>query len=288
MPSFGVFQYSSNGFSLTDFSNYNKVIFVLVDSHCHLDRLNLDNYPKGLDEALSAARDRGVSAMLCVCISDNNRSAVLEIASRYPMVYASVGIHPSDVDASTDSSMDTLTNWASAERVVALGETGLDYFRGDECADFQRESFKNHLLVGSKTKLPVIVHTRSAQQDTIALMREHGDSSSAGVMHCFTESWAMAEQALELGYYISLSGIVTFKNADDLRELARKVPLERLLIETDSPYLAPVPFRGKPNEPKYLRDTAEYIAQLRGVSLEALAEQTTENFYALFNKALPS
>jgi len=260
---------------------------VLVDSHCHLDRLQLSPYENGLDDAVAAATERGVSAMLCVCISEENKDAVVSIAERYSHIYASVGVHPSDVaDASVAES--ELISWSKHKKVVALGETGLDYYHTDETKAVQLESFTVHLSAASKLNLPVIVHTRNAREDTIDLIRKHGNVNSAGVLHCFTESWEMAKQALDLNYYISLSGIVTFKNAGELKEVAKQVPIERLLVETDSPYLAPVPYRGKPNEPKYVREVAEYIAELRGISYEALAEATTQNFYRLFSKASSS
>jgi len=256
---------------------------MLVDSHCHLDRLNLDLYPDGLGGAVEAAKSRGVKQMLCVCISEENRQQVVEIAQQFDGIFASVGIHPSDVMASAVD-VDTLCEWSKADKVVALGETGLDYYYSAEKADIQKLSFVNHLKAGAKTQLPVIIHTRDAREDTISLMKEHACGEAAGVMHCFTESWEMAEQALDLNFYISISGIVTFKNAEALRDVTRKIPLDRLLVETDSPYLAPVPFRGKPNEPKYVREVAEYIAELRGISLEKLASITSENFNNLFLK----
>lgn len=259
---------------------------MLVDSHCHLDRLKLSNYPKGLDDALRAAQERGVTHMLCVCISEENKAEVLRIAKDHPSIYASVGVHPTDV-ATEAVSVEQLIDWAQAEKVVALGETGLDYFHSRDFISQQHESFRNHLLAAASLNLPVIVHTRDAREDTIALIRQYGSRESAGVLHCFTESWEMAEQALDLNYYISLSGIVTFKTALELQEVARKIPLERLLIETDSPYLAPVPYRGKPNEPKYVREVAEFIAGLRGISYESLAEQTSANFFRLFSRAAP-
>ncbi len=254
---------------------------MLVDSHCHLDRLKLGNYENGLQGAITAAREQGVSEMLCVCISESNKQAVLDIAQAYEGIYASVGVHPSDV-GETVVKVDDLRMWASHRRVIALGETGLDYYYSADNASNQKQSFANHLVAGAELNLPVIVHTRDAREDTLALMREHASEQSAGVMHCFTESWEMAKAALDLNFYISFSGIVTFKNADELREVAKKVPLERLLIETDSPYLAPVPHRGKSNEPKYVRQVAEFIADLRGVSLQQLAETTSNNFARLF------
>ena len=257
---------------------------MLVDSHCHLDRLDLSNYEGGLGEAIATARACGVSHMLCVCISDENREQVIEIANAHDGLYASVGVHPSDV-MEVPVSVDELERWAAAKKVVALGETGLDYHYSADKKDVQLQSFANHLTAGARTGLPVIVHTRDAREDTISMIREYGSTTTAGVMHCFTESWDMARQALDHGYYISLSGIVTFKNAEALRDVAKKVPLERLLVETDSPYLAPVPYRGKPNEPKYVREVAAFIAELRGMTFESLAEQTTENFFRLFARA---
>lgn len=254
---------------------------MLVDSHCHLDRINLDKYTDGLDGAINAAKARGVSHMLCVCISGENKDAVLDIARRYEGISASVGVHPSDVKE-TLVDAEALNIWAEAPEVVAIGETGLDYYYTDEFAESQRESFATHLKVAGARELPVIVHTRDAREDTIALIKEHGNLDSAGVLHCFTESWEMAREAIDLNYFISLSGIVTFKNATELKEVAKKIPLDKLLVETDSPYLAPVPFRGKPNEPKNVREVAEYIAELRGITYEKLAEATSENFFKLF------
>lgn len=258
---------------------------MLVDSHCHLDRLKLDKYENGLDEAIAEAKLRGVSHMLCVCISEENKNAVLEIAQRYDGISASVGVHPSDVKQEELITRDTLMSWTREENVVAVGETGLDYYYSREFADQQQESFIRHLSVAAETNLPVIVHTREAREDTIDLIRAHGSTSSAGVLHCFTESWEMAKQALDLNYYISISGIVTFKNAQELKDVASKIPADRLLVETDSPYLAPVPYRGRPNEPKYVRDVAEYVAELRGISFAELAELTSENYFRLFSRA---
>lgn len=257
---------------------------MLVDSHCHLDRLKLNPYPGGLADAIVAARQRGVSHMLCVCISEENKDQVLAIAREFPGISASVGAHPSDV---TDDvvSCETLRAWAQDPVVVALGETGLDYYHSKAFVAEQQASFINHLQVAGELELPVIVHTRDARQDTLDLIKAHGNRQSAGVLHCFTESWEMAQEALDLNYFISISGIVTFKNARELQEVARRIPLERLLVETDSPYLAPVPYRGKPNEPKYVREVAEFIAQLRGISLEALAHATTNNYFTLFSRA---
>lgn len=259
---------------------------MLVDSHCHLDRLKLERYSDGLTGAVNAAKDVGVSHMLCVCISKENKDAVVSIAEDYSHIFASVGIHPCDVtDSITEKQI--LTTWSDHPKVVAIGETGLDYFHSVDHIVEQQQSFRNHLEVAGEIGLPVIVHTRSAQDDTIEWIKKYGNLEAAGVMHCFTENWDMAKQALDMNYYISLSGIVTFKNATELKEVARKVPLDRLLVETDSPYLAPIPYRGKPNEPKYVREVAEYVAELRGISFEELAQATTANFFRLFNKAKP-
>lgn len=257
---------------------------MLVDSHCHLDRLDLSRYENGLDDAIKAAREQGVGTMLCVCISEENKQQVVEIANRYEGLFCSVGTHPSDVTSEVVS-VETLIEWAKAPKVVALGESGLDYFHNTDFVEIQKESFTNHLIAGGELNLPVIVHTREARQDTLDLIKAHGNLESAGVLHCFTESWEMAKSAMDMNYFISISGIVTFKNAKELQEVVRKMPLDRLLIETDSPYLAPVPYRGKPNEPKYVREVAQYVANLKGVSLEQLGEITTKNFHMLFSRA---
>lgn len=254
---------------------------MLVDSHCHLDRLDLTKYADGLTGAINAARAQGVAELLCVCISEENRDKVVAIAKAFDGVYASVGVHPSEVGDSVVS-VAALGEWAAMDRVIALGETGLDYHYSQDTAEAQKRSFANHLVAGAELKLPVIIHTRAAKADTLDLMAAHGCRETAGVMHCFTEDWEMARASLDLGFYISISGIVTFRNAAELRDVVLKIPADRLLVETDSPYLAPVPFRGKPNEPQYVRQVAEYIAELRGVAFEELAEQTTANFARLF------
>lgn len=257
---------------------------MLIDSHCHLDRLKLDKYDGDLSKAIAVARERGVEQMLCVGISLDNREQVVTIAEQYDEVVASVGVHPLDVEAGL-ASVEQLVEWGAHPKVVAIGETGLDYYYTQDHKSVQQESFVVHLEAAGQASLPVIVHTRDARADTIELIQKHGNLESAGVLHCFTESWEMAKQALDLNYYISLSGIVTFKNAEELREVAKQVPLDRLLVETDSPYLAPVPYRGKPNEPAFVREVAEFIAELRGLEYEELARITGENFHRLFNKA---
>ena len=257
---------------------------MLTDSHCHLDRLDLSHSNNSLDVALDAAAERGVSRFLCVCISEANRQAVLDIAAKRDNIFASTGIHPCDV-SETVVSQQALTEWAQHPKVVALGESGLDYFHSKDFVAEQQESFANHLIVGKEQKLPVIVHTREAKEDTLSLIAEHACRESSGVLHCFTEDWDMAKRAMDMNFYISISGIVTFRNAEALRDVVRQTPLDYLLVETDSPYLAPVPYRGKPNMPAYVREVAEYVAELKGISYEALAEKTTDNFLKLFNRA---
>lgn len=257
---------------------------MLTDSHCHLDRLDLSRGNNRLDVAIDAAMDRGVSRFLCVCISEANRQVVLDIAAQRENIFASTGIHPCDVEDIVVS-QETLTEWTTHPKVVALGESGLDYYHSQDYIAQQQESFANHLAVGKAQKLPVIVHTREAKEDTLALMAEHACPESSGVLHCFTEDWDMAKRAMDMNFYISISGIITFRNAEALRDVVRQTPLDYLLVETDSPYLAPVPYRGKPNMPAYVREVAEYVADLKGVSYEALAEKTTENFLRLFNRA---
>ncbi|GAB1266277.1 TatD family hydrolase [Aurantivibrio infirmus] len=258
---------------------------MLIDSHCHLDRLNLDAHGGKLSNIIDSASARGVEGMLCVAISLENRENVVKIAEQNKHVVASVGVHPLDIEKGL-ASCDQLIEWSKHEKIVALGETGLDYYYSDDSKVSQQESFVIHLNAASKSQLPVIVHTRSAKEDTLALIREHGNIESAGVLHCFTEDWEMAKRALDLNYFISISGIVTFKNAEELRDVVRKTPIDRLLVETDSPYLAPVPFRGKPNQPAYVREVAEYVAELKNMSYEDLIRITAENFFALFPKSV--
>jgi TatD DNase family protein len=254
---------------------------MLVDSHCHLDRLDLAAHGGSLDAALDAARARGVGQFLCIGVSADNAATVKALADRYGDVHCSVGVHPLDLAPGQPPALDWLLQELDHPRVVAIGETGLDYHYEPEAAELQQQAFQLHLEAARITGKPVIVHTREARADTLALLREAA-LPQAGVLHCFTEDWDMARAALDIGFYISLSGIVTFRNAEALREVARQVPADRLLVETDSPYLAPVPHRGKANLPQYVREVAEFLAELRGVSYDALAEQTTANFYRLF------
>nr|WP_306275735.1 TatD family hydrolase [Pseudomonas oleovorans] len=253
----------------------------MIDSHCHLDRLDLAAHGGSLDAALDAARAVGVGHFLCIGVSADNAATVKGLAERYGDVDCSVGVHPLDLEPGAEPALDWLLGELAHPKVVAIGETGLDYHYEPESAALQQASFRLHLEAARITGKPVIVHTREARADTLALLREAA-LPQAGVLHCFTEDWEMAKAALDIGFYISLSGIVTFRNAEALRYVARQVPTDRLLVETDSPYLAPVPHRGKPNLPQYVREVAEYLAVLRGVSYEVLAEQTSNNFKRLF------
>ncbi len=256
---------------------------MLIDSHCHLDRLDLSPYNGDQTAAFAAAHAAGVAGMLCVAIDMDNIPAVLDIAKQ-DNIWASVGVHPLE-DKGPEVTHAQLSAFAQGEKVVAIGETGLDYFYTPERKIQMQERFVTHLEVAKASKLPVIVHTRDARQDTLALLKEHACSEAAGVLHCFTEDWAMAKAAIDLGFYISFSGIVTFANARELRDVASKVPLDRMLVETDSPYLAPVPHRGQSNEPRFVTDVAKSLAKLRGIPFEELAEATTANFFRLFSKA---
>jgi TatD DNase family protein len=259
-------------------------IAMLVDSHCHLDRIDLSPYDGDLAAALAAARERGVTRMLCIGIDRANAERVCEIARDHEGVYASVGIHPLDLGDELETE-ESLCQLARRPEVVAIGETGLDYHYSKDNKAAQQASFRAHLRAAAALRKPAIVHTREAREDTLAAIREAGDPTVGGVLHCFTEDWEMARAALDLNYYVSFSGIITFRNAEPLREVVRRMPLERLLVETDSPYLAPVPFRGKRNEPKYTREVAACVAELKGLSLEEVAAITSANFDRLFGTA---
>jgi len=254
---------------------------MLVDSHCHLDRLDLSDRDAGLDGILADARARGITQFLSVAVDLATSASLVELTERYDHVYSSVGVHPLQKIDQPVPEVEQLVALARAPKVVAIGETGLDNFYSAESHQWQRDSFIRHLQASQQTGLPIIIHTRDAREETLELLRQY-PLQAAGVMHCFTETWEMAEAAIELDFYISFSGIVTFKSADELREVVRRVPLDRILVETDSPWLAPVPHRGKQNEPQYVREVAETVADLKGVSLEQLAEITTQNFHRLF------
>src|SRR5882672_10832682 len=252
---------------------------MLVDSHCHL---NFPELAAKVDDALALMRENGVSHALCVSVTLDEFPQVRALAERYPHIYASVGVHPDYPDVPVVKE-DELVALAAHPKIVAIGETGLDYFRIKTDCEWQRERFRTHIRAARRCGKPLIIHTREAAADTLRIMGEEGADKAGGVMHCFTESWEVARGALDLGFYISFSGIVTFKNAEALRAVARKVPLERMLIETDSPYLAPVPFRGKTNEPGLVKYVAEEIARQRDLPVEQIASVTIENFFRLFN-----
>jgi TatD DNase family protein len=256
---------------------------MFVDSHCHL------NYPGLVEDqgaVLERARAAGVATMLNISTREREWADIVATATREPDVWASVGIHPHEADAHPDMDTDKLVQAAAHPRVVGIGETGLDYYYDHSDRDHQRTSFRAHIAAARITGLPLIVHTRDAEADTAAILAEEmGKGAYTGVIHCFTASADFARKALDLGLYISISGIVTFKNAKDLQATAAMLPAGRLLIETDSPFLAPVPHRGKPCEPAFVADTARFLSGLRGVDVEALAETTRRNFFDLFAKA---
>lgn len=251
-----------------------------IDSHCHIDFPDL---AANIDAVLASMHQHQVDKALVVSVCLEDWPRLIQLVEAHEALYASVGVHPG-YDTVPEPSFDDLSQRAQHPKVIAIGETGLDYFRLEEPLDWQRQRFALHLEVSKQSGLPSIIHTRNAYADTLAIMRE-ADSAVGGVMHCFSEDWEAAKQALDLGFYISLSGIVTFKSAHQVHEVAQKVPLDRLLIETDSPYLAPVPYRGKTNQPAWVVHVAERIAQLKGVSATAVANASTHNFYQLFTKA---
>ncbi|MBF5038065.1 TatD family hydrolase [Methylophilus sp. 13] len=256
---------------------------MLVDSHCHL---NFPELVQNMDQVLESMRSNQVGHALCVSVTLDKFPEVLAIAEQYPNIYASVGVHP-DYENITEPTVQGLVELANHPRVVAIGETGLDYFRLTGDLSWQRERFRTHIRAARQTGKPLIIHTRNAAEDTIKIMQEEGAAEVGGVMHCFTESWEVAQAAIAMGFYISFSGIVTFKNAQALKDVAQKVPLASMLVETDSPYLAPIPFRGKTNQPAYVRHVAEEIARLREQPLQQIMDATTANFFKLFKHAQP-
>lgn len=257
---------------------------MLVDSHCHLDRVALDHYGGSFAQLVEKTLECGVGHMLCVAIDLESWPALVALVAAYPQISLSVGVHPNDRER-REPGVEELVELSRTPKVVAIGETGLDYFHGKGDLDWQRERFRRHIRAALACRKPLIIHTREAKADTLAIMGEERADEAGGVMHCFTEDRWMAERALEMGFYISFSGIITFKNAEALRHVVKGVPMDRLLIETDSPYLAPVPFRGKPNQPLYVGKVAECVAELKGLTPEVVAERTTENFFRCFPSA---
>ena len=254
---------------------------MFIDSHCHI---NFPELRERLPAILDAMAQNQVTHALCIGVNYEELPGVLELAAAHANIFASVGVHP-DYEAVEEPTEVSLLALASRPKVVAIGETGLDYYRLTGDLEWQRQRFRTHIRAARQCRKPLVIHTRAAAEDTISIMREENAGEAGGVMHCFTETREVAQAALDQGFYISLSGIVTFKSAKDLKEVAKMVPLERLLIETDSPYLAPVPHRGKTNEPAWVKHVAEEIARLRGISVDEVASATTANFFTLFRDA---
>lgn len=255
---------------------------MLIDSHCHLNMLDLSLYANDMQNVIDAAKANDVQHLICVAVDLEHFPELCAIQKKFSEVSITMGVHPSEKEGQ-DPSVEQLVDLAQKHNVVAIGETGLDYYWNKGDLSWQQQRFRRHIQAAKALKLPLIVHTRDAREDTISILKEKDATEVGGVLHCFTESWEMAKQALDLNFYISFSGIVTFKNATKLKEVAKRVPLDRLLVETDSPYLAPVPCRGKPNQPAYVRHVAEYIAELRGESFDVIAASTTNNCKKLFN-----
>lgn len=252
----------------------------IIDSHCHIDRVDFEQFGGSVDSMLAQAQELSVKEFLCVCIDLEHFDDVFALAKNHAQIYASVGVHPTEQEGK-DPTVDELLALADDDNIIAIGETGLDYFHVEkETADWQRDRFRRHIAASNRSGKPMIIHTREAKQDTIRIMTE--EKANAGVMHCFSEDWETAKAALDLGFYISFSGIITFKSAQALRDVAQKVPADRLLVETDAPYLTPVPHRGRPNSPAYTYYVAQKLAEIRGVSIEEIASTTTENFNRLF------
>ena len=250
---------------------------MLVDSHCHLDQLE-----NNVSDAIQFAKQQGVEYFLCVCITLKDFPDMMKVIEPYQNVSASVGLHPNE-QVEEEPTVDDLIQLAQNKKVIAIGETGLDYFRSQGDVEWQRVRFRRHIHAAKTVGKPLIIHSRQAKDDTIQILKEENAAAVGGVLHCFTEDMDMAKAAMDLNFYISFSGIVTFNNAKEIQRVAKEMPLERMLIETDSPYLAPVPHRGKSNQPAYVRYVAECIAQLRGVDVNIIAEHTTANFCKLFN-----
>ncbi|MDD2658484.1 MAG: TatD family hydrolase [Methylococcales bacterium] len=254
---------------------------MLIDSHCHLDRIDLNPYQNDFACFMHEAEAKQIEHLLCISIDLESYPAMLDLVAGFPQISVTVGVHPNVQDCK-DPGVDELIALGQSDKVIGIGETGLDYFRSEGDLDWQRQRFRRHINAAKTLKKPLIIHTREARDDTLRILKEEGASEAGGVIHCFTEDWKFAREALDLNFYISFSGIVTFKNAEAIKEVAKKVPADRFLIETDSPYLAPAPFRGRPNYPTYVRYVAEQIAGLRGISTNKAAELSTKNFYNLF------
>ena len=254
---------------------------MLIDSHCHLDRIDLKPYQNDFACFMHEAEVNQIEHLLCIAIDLESYPAMLDLVAGFQQISVTVGVHPNVQDCK-DPTVDELVALGEPDNVIGIGETGLDYFRSEGDLNWQHQRFRNHISAAKKLKKPLIIHTREAKNDTLRILKEEGAEEVGGVIHCFTEDWEFAQKALELNFYISFSGIVTFNNATAIKEVAKKVPADRFLIETDSPYLAPVPFRGRPNYPTYVLYVAEQIAELRGAPVNKIAELSTKNFYDLF------
>ena len=257
---------------------------MLVDSHCHLDRLDLKPYGNDFSRCVGETLSSGIGHLLCVSINLETYPAMRDQVDPYPEISVSVGVHPNETIAQ-EPCVESLVTLANDPRVVAIGETGLDYFRNEGEFHRQQERFRTHIRAARLVGKPLIIHTREARSDTLRILKEEGADSVGGVLHCFTEDWETAIAAMDLNFHVSFSGILTFKNAAQIQDVARKLPMDRLLVETDSPYLAPVPKRGKPNYPEYVHYVAEFLAELRGTTYDDISNTTTENFFKLFSAA---
>lgn len=255
---------------------------MLVDSHCHLDRLDYENKHRDLTDVVNKAQAQGIKYLLSVCVTLKDYPAMAKLIKPFAQIFASCGVHPL-YDEPLDEQL--LLEYAQHDNVVAVGETGLDFFYAPETKEQQLASFRSQIRIAKQVNKPLIIHTRDAREETLKLLREEGAEQVGGVLHCFTESLQMAQAAMEMGFYISVSGIVTFKSAKELQAVIKEIPLSRLLVETDAPYLAPVPHRGQENEPAFTRDVAQFVADLKGISVQELEEVTTDNFFKLFARA---
>ena len=255
---------------------------MLIDSHCHLDRIDLKPYKNDFDNFMLDVKAKHIEHMLCISIELESYPNMLGLINDHQNISATVGVHPNVKDGQ-DPSIEELIALGRNNKVIGIGETGLDYFRSDGDLEWQRQRFRNHIHAAKIVNKPLIIHTREAKNDTLRILKEEGAEQTGGIIHCFTEDWEFAKSAIDLNFYISFSGIITFNNTDSIKEVAKKIPENRMLIETDSPYLAPTPYRGKPNYPTYVHYVAEQIATLKGVTFNKIAETTTNNFYELFN-----
>lgn len=254
---------------------------MLIDSHCHLDRIDLAPYEDSFTNFMQAVDNNQIEHLLSISIDLESYPAMLNLVSDYSQISVTVGVHPNENNGK-EPTVEELVALGQSEKVIGIGETGLDYFRNEGELDWQHNRFRNHIETAKILKKPLIIHTREAKEDTLRILREENADEVGGIIHCFTEDWAFAKDALDLGFYISFSGIVTFNSAKEIKDVAKKVPYDRFLIETDSPYLAPVPHRGKPNYPLYVRYVAECIADLRGSTFQDIANQSNKNFRSLF------